>query len=93
MHRVFILSVSYKNIPQQRKPHSFCQVLHALSQTPEHPFFGFLGGCVPLPGAIQGWLGEMVTGRSSERSQVNEQLWRHFAQAGVSGQGDIFFVV
>ena len=78
MHRVFRLSVSYKNVPQQRRPHSFHQGFHTVSQTPEHPFFGFLGGCIPLHGAIQGWLGEMK-GRGSESAEVKEQLWRDFA--------------
>lgn len=69
MNRVFRLCVSYRNGPQQRRPRSSNQVFLYFISDPRTPLFwggGFLGGYIPLHGAMQGWLGETVKGRGSE---------------------------
>lgn len=48
-HRALRLNVSFRNYPQQRSPYSFHQVFHTVSQTPEHPFLGFLDGWWNFP--------------------------------------------
>jgi len=81
-----------KCFPAEETPSSH-QIFHTVSQAPEHPLFAFLGGYIPLHGAIQGWLEEMVKGRRNEIAEVKEQLWSNLASAGMSGQRALFLLV
>lgn len=56
-------------VPSREGPALLIRFFGTLSQIPEHLFFwggGFLGGYIPLHGAMQAWLGETVKGRGSE---------------------------
>lgn len=54
-------------VPSREGPTLLIRFFSTVSETPEHPFLGgFLAGYIPLHGAIQGWLGEMVKGRGGE---------------------------